>query len=78
MAMLLVVTNCGEIPSINQKTGWYLPEVAHPHKVFQDAGISMTIVSPLGGKAPVVCILSLQHFVSLMDALYIINQYCMI
>jgi putative intracellular protease/amidase len=54
MAVLLVVTNCGEIPSIKHKTGWYLPEVAHPYKVFKEAGISMTIVSPNGGKAPLV------------------------
>lgn len=54
MAVLLVVTNNGEIPSIKQKTGWYLPEVAHPYKVFKDAGLSMTIVSPLGGMAPLV------------------------
>jgi putative intracellular protease/amidase len=54
MAVLLVVTNCGEISSIKHKTGWYLPEVAHPYKLFKDAGVSMTIVSPLGGKAPLV------------------------
>ena len=54
MAVLLVVTNCSEISSINHKTGWYLPEVAHPYKVFKDAGISMTIASPCGGKAPLV------------------------
>ena len=54
MAVLLVVTNSGEIPSIKQKTGWYLPEVAHPYKVFKDAGLSMTVVSPLGGMAPLV------------------------
>ena len=54
MAVLLVVTNCGEIPSIKQKTGWYLPEVAHPYKIFKDAGLCMKIVSPLGGIAPLV------------------------
>lgn len=57
--MLLVVTNCGEIPSIKRKTGWYLPEVAHPYKVFKEAGISMTVVSPLGGMAPVASIFAL-------------------
>lgn len=54
MAVLLVVSNCGQIGGTEHKTGWYLPEVAHPYEVFKDAGIEVTFVSPRGGKAPVV------------------------
>ena len=54
MAVLIVVTNCGQIGETSHKTGWYLPEVAHPYKVFKDAGIQVTFASPLGGKAPLV------------------------
>ncbi|KAL9980238.1 hypothetical protein ACROYT_G008796 [Oculina patagonica] len=35
-----------------KKTGWYLPEMAHPYHVFKKAGYDMTCVSPKGGKAP--------------------------
>ena len=38
--------------NLDRKTGWYLPEVAHPYHVFQQAGFEQHIVSPKGGKAP--------------------------
>lgn len=34
------------------KTGWYLPEAAHPYQVFKDNNIGMTFASPKGGEAP--------------------------
>ena len=30
-------------------TGWYVPEVAHPWKVFKDNGVEMTFASINGG-----------------------------
>ncbi|KAJ5223769.1 GATase1 Hsp31-like family protein [Penicillium chermesinum] len=30
--------------------GWYLPELAHPYKIFKEAGVDMTFVSPREGK----------------------------
>ena len=54
MAVLLVVTNVSQITNTDHKTGWYLPEGAHPYKVFKDAGLHITVVSPNGGKAPLV------------------------
>ncbi|XP_048581928.1 glyoxalase 3 [Nematostella vectensis] len=34
------------------KTGWYLPEAAHPYHVFKQNGYQVTFASPLGGDAP--------------------------
>ena len=55
-AVLLIVTNWDKLGDTGNKTGWYLPEVAHPYYVFKDAGLSITICSPNGGAAPMVCI----------------------
>ncbi|EDO27883.1 predicted protein [Nematostella vectensis] len=38
------------------KTGWYLPEAAHPYHVFKQNGYQVTFASPLGGDAPMVSI----------------------
>ncbi|KAL3876722.1 hypothetical protein ACJMK2_034524 [Sinanodonta woodiana] len=48
--VIIVVTNHDQLGT--GKTGWYLPEVAHPHHVFTKAGYEVTFVSPKGGKAP--------------------------
>jgi len=37
--------------STGKKTGWYLPEFAHPYKVLQPHA-EIVIASPAGGKAP--------------------------
>lgn len=52
MAVLLVVTNWSELGNTGKKTGWYLPEVAHPYYVFKEHGIPVTFCSPKGGNAP--------------------------
>ena len=54
VAVLLVLTNHEDMGNTGKKTGWYLPELAHPYHVFKTAGYSMTMVSPKGGKAPLV------------------------
>ncbi|EDO27884.1 predicted protein, partial [Nematostella vectensis] len=36
------------------KTGWYLPEAAHPYHVFKQNGYQVTFASPLGGDAPMI------------------------
>lgn len=48
----MVLTNHEDMGNTGKKTGWYLPEMAHPYHVFKKAGFSMTLVSPKGGKAP--------------------------
>lgn len=50
--ILIVLTNHDELGNTEKKTGWYLPEVAHPLKVFKDAGYMVDFVTPLGEYAP--------------------------
>lgn len=52
--VLMVLSSAGPTPERpGAPGGWYLPEVAHPHKVFTEAGVQMTFGSPKGGAAPV-------------------------
>lgn len=50
--VLLLVTNHGKMGHLDKKTGWYLPEVAHPYLVFKEAGFDIIVASPKGGDAP--------------------------
>lgn len=50
--ILLVVTNHDQLGNTGKKTGWYLPEVAHPCHVFKKEGFEVVFMSPKGGKAP--------------------------
>lgn len=50
--VIFVVTNCSKLGNTDKKTGWYLPEVAHPFEVFNKAGYEIVYVSPNGGEAP--------------------------
>lgn len=52
LKIICVVTNHDQLGSSGNKTGWYLPEVAHPYEVLTKAGFQVTFVSPKGGKAP--------------------------
>ncbi|XP_067671883.1 uncharacterized protein [Haliotis asinina] len=52
MKVLFVVTNHDQLGDTGKKTGWYLPEVAHPYDIFKRAGHDIVFVSPTGGKAP--------------------------
>lgn len=52
--VLLVSTNHGKMGNLDKKTGWYLPEVAHPYLVFKNAGYEIIMASPKGGNAPMV------------------------
>eukprot|EP01027_Heterolobosea_sp_BB2_P009336 GEZU01013771.1.p1 GENE.GEZU01013771.1~~GEZU01013771.1.p1 ORF type:complete len:229 (+),score=79.03 GEZU01013771.1:113-799(+) len=51
--VLFVVTNHDQLGNTGKKTGWYLPEVAHPYQVLKRAGFQIDFVSPNGGHAPV-------------------------
>lgn len=51
--ILFVVTSHDKVGNTENKTGYYLSEVAHPWKVLTDAGYEIDFVSPKGGKAPV-------------------------
>ena len=54
VAVLMILTSHEDLGNTGKKTGWYLPELAHPYHVFKKAGFDMTFVSPKGGKAPLV------------------------
>ena len=59
-SVLLVVSQHTDLPATKaeqskgttpHKTGWYLPEVAHPYYAFKRAGFEVVFVSPKGGDA---------------------------
>merc|ERR1719474_47938 len=59
--ILLVVSGYSDMPATEAekkeekepgKTGWYLPEVAHPYNEWVAKGYEITFVSPNGGEAP--------------------------
>jgi len=49
--ILIVVTSHADLGGAG-KTGFYVPEVAHPWHVFSQAGYQVDLVSPLGGEPP--------------------------
>lgn len=51
--VLFVVTSHAELGDTGRKTGYYLPEVSHPHRVLINQGCTVDFVSPRGGKPPV-------------------------
>lgn len=48
--VLFIYSNHEDLGTTGKKTGWYLPEVAHPYYVFKDAGFEIEACSPKGGK----------------------------
>jgi putative intracellular protease/amidase len=50
--ILFVVTNHDQLGTTGLKTGYYLPEVAHPYYKFIKAGYEVVFASPKGGHAP--------------------------
>lgn len=52
-AILIVLTSHGELGDTGRPTGFYLPEAAHPWRIFQDAGYRVDLVSPKGARPPI-------------------------
>lgn len=52
--VLFVLTSHSQLGNTGAPTGFYLPEVTHPHHVLTQAGFTIDYVSPKGGKAPMV------------------------
>lgn len=52
MKVLMVLTSHGELGDTGEKTGFWLEEFAAPYYVFRDAGVDITLASPLGGQPP--------------------------
>ena len=50
--ILVVLTSHSKMGNTDNPTGWFLPELAHPYYILKNAGATLTIASPAGGKAP--------------------------
>eukprot|EP00700_Malawimonas_jakobiformis_P002314 EC723852.1.p1 GENE.EC723852.1~~EC723852.1.p1 ORF type:complete len:154 (+),score=34.76 EC723852.1:60-521(+) len=51
--IVMMLTNVDKMGKSGKKTGWYLPEVAHPYEIFRQHGYNITFASCDGGAAPV-------------------------
>lgn len=52
MNILMVLTSHSKLGDTGHKTGFWLEELAAPYYVFEDAGATLTLASPLGGQPP--------------------------
>jgi putative intracellular protease/amidase len=52
MKVLMVLTSHSRLGNTGKLTGFWLEEFAAPYYVFKDAGVNVTIASPLGGPPP--------------------------
>ncbi|NNG24755.1 type 1 glutamine amidotransferase domain-containing protein [Telluria aromaticivorans] len=52
MNILMVLTSHGQLGDTGKKTGFWLEEFAAPYYALQEAGATLTVVSPLGGQPP--------------------------
>jgi putative intracellular protease/amidase len=53
MRILMVLTSHDQLGNTGRKTGFWLEEFAAPYFVFRDAGVDLTLASPMGGQPPV-------------------------
>ena len=53
MNILMVLTSHDTLGDSGKKTGFWLEEFAAPYYVFKDAGATVTLASPQGGKPPI-------------------------
>ncbi len=52
MKILMVLTSHDKLGNTGKKTGFWLEEFAAPYYIFKDAGVEITLASPLGGQPP--------------------------
>jgi putative intracellular protease/amidase len=52
MKVLMVITSHDRLGNTGRKTGFWLEELAAPYYVFKDAGVTITLASPKGGRPP--------------------------
>lgn len=50
--ILLALTSHGSLGDTGRTTGFYVPEAAHPYRVFRDAGYEVDFMSVAGGAPP--------------------------
>lgn len=53
MKVLFVLTSHSDLGNTGEKTGFWIEEFAAPYYVLADAGVEITIASPLGGQPPI-------------------------
>jgi len=53
MAILIVLSSCGQVPGTDRNTGTWYEELAAPYYVFKDGGHAVTLASVSGGRAPI-------------------------
>ena len=53
MNVLIVLTSHDQLGDTGNKTGFWLEEFASPYYYLLNAGVSVTLASPLGGQPPV-------------------------
>jgi putative intracellular protease/amidase len=51
--ILMVLTSHDQLGSTGNKTGFWVEEFAAPYYTFIDAGVEVTLATPLGGQAPI-------------------------
>lgn len=51
--ILMVLTSHADLGNTGEKTGFWVEEFASPYYAFKDAGIQITLASPLGGQPPI-------------------------
>lgn len=51
--ILMVLTSHDKLGDTGKKTGFWVEEFAAPYYVFKDAGLDITLASPLGGQPPI-------------------------
>jgi putative intracellular protease/amidase len=49
--ILFILTSHDKLGNLDKKTGWYLPELAHPYHLLRNKA-EITVPSPKGGEAP--------------------------
>ena len=53
MNILIVLTSHASLGNTGRKTGFWLEELAAPYWILRDAGATLTLASPAGGRAPI-------------------------
>lgn len=60
--ILMVLTSHDELGNTGKKTGFWVEEFAAPYYTFIDAGVEVTLATPLGGQAPIDPTSTLEDF----------------
>lgn len=62
--ILMVLTSHDKLGDTGNKTGFWVEEFAAPYYVFKDAGLDITLASPLGGQPPIDPSSEMEDFVT--------------